>query len=184
MTHLGFKIINLTSNRRNNLWEEDRGGGRKQRKEAIFRIDFPFPRWPWLLVQLEVIARLQGWGRWMEDLPLGDIMKLHVPARKGTLGPRRGGTFSLIALSKPLFLSYRKACSMRNTEGLPSTSLSFCRWSTASLLGENEHYCLTSPFQHGAPAGKMSPHPFSMPWPYPIHRMGWAGPRHRLQSSA
>lgn len=45
MTHLGVRIINLTSNRGTNLWEEDGGGGgeRELRKTAVFRIDFSFP---------------------------------------------------------------------------------------------------------------------------------------------
>lgn len=41
MTHLGFQVINLTSNSRTNLGEEDRAKRRKQRKVAVFQNRFP-----------------------------------------------------------------------------------------------------------------------------------------------
>lgn len=62
MTHLGFRVISLTSNRRTNLWEEARGGG-EQRKAAIFRTDFHFPAAPDRWSRPEVNTRRKGGDR-------------------------------------------------------------------------------------------------------------------------
>lgn len=127
MTHLGFRIINLTSNRRTNLWErtecgETAGerGSLQNRSSTSLLTPIMGPGWrssPDGREEAEA-QRVLAWR---------DIKSCRFRARKGTLGPYRGCTSFLVTLGRPLFfLSCRNTYSMRNTQQPPSMSPSLC----------------------------------------------------------
>lgn len=181
MTHLGFRIINLTSNRRTNLGEEDRGKRREQRKVAIFRTDFRFPCWPpwwvwaWGHHQIEGRRRIPG-GPWC-----GVIMKLQITGNEGTLALYGLDIFPGDSKWASVLI-FRKACPMRVTEELPSLPAPFAVEAEPWLPRENEFYCLKSAFQLEDPVDRMALIPFPMLWPPSISWMGCNEPRHSLQS--
>ena len=108
MTHLGFQIINLTSNSRTNLGEEDRAKRRKQRKVAVFRIDFPFPCWPPWWVWTWGHHQMEGRRRTPGGLWCGVITKLQITGKEGTLASCVGWTSFLVTVGELLSSSLGK----------------------------------------------------------------------------
>lgn len=162
MTHLGFRIINLTSNRRTNLGEEYGGGGREQRKVTVFRIDFPFPCWPRRLVQAWGHHQNEGMGQMPGGSWSGVKMKLRIAVRKGTLGSCRGWASFLATLGKVLFFSsLGKHVPWDTWKSSPPFLSPFAVEAETWLPEKNEHYCLKSPFQLKDPSGQDVPHPLS-----------------------
>ena len=161
MTHLGFQIINLTSNSRTNLGEEDRAKRRKQRKVAVFQNRFPIS-----LLTSTVGLDLRSSPDGREE---ADTWRALVWSDNEAADHWEGRHFGFL-YGLDIFpgdsrwasvLFFRKAYPMRDTEELPSLPSPFAVEAEPWLPRENEFYSFKSPFQLEDPEDRLGPHPLS-----------------------